>query len=386
MKILMLCDLYVEEAEYQENLMTKYYNKLGHKVVIVASVFESVVDFNLMKMPKSYTESVKDLTNDTRLYRRKYFINFVNRIRKLSNVYDILKLEKPDLIFSHGIHLNLLDAKKYIKKNANCKLLMDYHGDYSNSAKNYFSVLILHKIIRKFMVFDKVKNDILKIFPINPSSAEFLHKIYNVSYKDMEVLPLGGDVDLLDKIRDTRDEVRLSLGIHKDDFVIFTGGKMSFRRKTDLLVNAFKMLNLPKLHLLMVGDISTDVTEITKNEVKSNVNIHFLGWQDGESVYKYMNASDIGVFPIGQSVMWCKAICAGLPLIVGLRSGSEFDYLNKYRNVIIMNEPEITVDNLIKNISLIYNNPDLCYDMRVGALKVSSDCLDWNSLITRTFI
>lgn len=42
MKILMLCDLYIEDAEYQENLMTKYYKKLGHEIIIIASLFDFV--------------------------------------------------------------------------------------------------------------------------------------------------------------------------------------------------------------------------------------------------------------------------------------------------------------------------------------------------------
>ena len=181
MKILMLCDLYIEDAEYQENLMTKYYKKLNHEVIVVASLFDSAVDFNLMKYPFHALE--RDyIVDNVKIYRRKYSINFLNRIRKLSNVFEILNQEKPDLIYAHGVHINLLDAKKYMQKDLNCKLVMDYHGDYSNSAKNWLSIFILHKVIRKKFVFDPVKSYISKIFPVTPSSAAFLCEAYKYHY------------------------------------------------------------------------------------------------------------------------------------------------------------------------------------------------------------
>ncbi|RFN32554.1 hypothetical protein, partial [Salmonella enterica] len=44
-KILMLCDFYNKNLEYQENLLTRYYIKHGHEVVVIASTFESVFDY-----------------------------------------------------------------------------------------------------------------------------------------------------------------------------------------------------------------------------------------------------------------------------------------------------------------------------------------------------
>ncbi len=379
----MLCDLYIENAEYQENLMTKYYRKLGHEVVIVASLFDSVVDFNLMRYPSHAIEQ-DYIVDNVKIYRRKYSINFLNRIRKLSNVFEILNQEKPDLIYAHGVHINLLDAKKYMQKDLSCKLVMDYHGDYSNSGKNFFSKLILHKLIRKYFIFNKVKKYISKIFPINPSSAKFLHEIYGVACNDMEILPLGGDTDLLNSIKDSRVNVRRKLGIADGDFVIFTGGRMSLLRRTNLLIQAFDSLNLSNVHLVIVGDIANDVGTIVKEHIDKNDKIHFLGWQDSVHVYEYMNASDIAVFPRGQSVMWCQAICSGLPLVVGLISNSEFDYLNIYNNVIIIDDEDISADSIRNAVLKIYNDPNLFEQMQNGARKVADEYLDWNKLIAKT--
>ena len=38
--------------------------------------------------------------------------------------------------------------EKTKKKNTNCKMILDYHADYSNSAHGWLSLNILHKIIK----------------------------------------------------------------------------------------------------------------------------------------------------------------------------------------------------------------------------------------------
>ena len=45
MKILMLCELYIENLEYQENLLVKYYRKHGHEVTVITSTYDNVFDY-----------------------------------------------------------------------------------------------------------------------------------------------------------------------------------------------------------------------------------------------------------------------------------------------------------------------------------------------------
>ena len=45
MKIVMLCDAYFDGLQYQENLLNKYYKKIGHEVIILASNFKDIFDY-----------------------------------------------------------------------------------------------------------------------------------------------------------------------------------------------------------------------------------------------------------------------------------------------------------------------------------------------------
>ena len=41
----MLCELYIENLEYQENLLVKYYRKYGHEVTVITSTYDNVFDY-----------------------------------------------------------------------------------------------------------------------------------------------------------------------------------------------------------------------------------------------------------------------------------------------------------------------------------------------------
>mgnify|MGYP006346944921 CR=1 FL=1 len=53
MKILMLCELYIENLEYQENLLVKFYRKHGHEVTVITSTYDNVFDYYNDKIDNS---------------------------------------------------------------------------------------------------------------------------------------------------------------------------------------------------------------------------------------------------------------------------------------------------------------------------------------------
>ena len=78
MNILMLCDFFGVGQQYQENYLSKYYKKLGHNVVVVASTFEDIHDYynNRYKVKKKKNEII----DGTKIIRLSYSINFLGKI------------------------------------------------------------------------------------------------------------------------------------------------------------------------------------------------------------------------------------------------------------------------------------------------------------------
>jgi glycosyltransferase involved in cell wall biosynthesis len=396
MKIVMLCDFYNHTLLYQENFLTKYYTKHGHNVAVVASTFESILDYMSDKYIKKNKAS-ETIVNGVKIIKLPYSLNVLNKLRRFDGkrICQILEEEKPDVIFSHSITLNLWESVKYRKKNPTCKIIVDYHADYSNSAKDWLSLNILHKVIRR-MFLHSVSRYIDRIYPIVPAGFVFLNEVYGIPYDRMELLPLGVDTDKSQEVmlQEKGKIVRKKLQIPDEALVIFTGGKLEPVKKTDLLIEAFLQLSDPRLHLIIVGTFREQYAAYKfqiEKATNDNQRIHFTGWINGNEVYDYMNASDMAVFPASQSVLWQQSIGMGLPLIVGTTVNvngrtwiQDADYLNVHNNVITIDKNNTTVLEIAKQIKRLIDDPALLDSMKKGALKTAVEFLSYDKIIQRT--
>lgn len=383
----MLCELYIENLEYQENLLVKYYRKYGHEVTVITSTYDNVFDYYNDKHDNSTpAKSYEDY--GAKIIKLPFKFNILGKIKRYTDITKIVEDFQPDLLYVHDIMPNMFEMLAYKKRNPHVKMIMDYHCDYSNSANNWLSLNVLHKIIRKYRYMDPIKKHISRFYPIVPGSTKFLNEVYGIPLDDMEVLPLGADVDLVAEIKQNnkRKELRENLNIPQDHKVIFSGGKFTPAKKTDLLLEAFLEINRPDLHLIIVGD-ADEKNLLYKNKLvdlsSNNPNIHWVGWQNNRGVYEHLVASDLAVFPASQSIVWQQALAAHLPLIVGDVGEQSLHYLNEFKAIIELEKNEITVEN-IKNAILETIADENLAEGKLRAAKTSAKYLDWNHLINKT--
>lgn len=383
----MLCELYIENLEYQENLLVKYYRKYGHEVTVITSTYDNVFDYYNDKHDNSTpAKSYEDY--GAKIIKLPFKFNILGKIKRYTDISKIVEDFQPDLLYVHDIMPNMFEMLAYKKRNPHVKMIMDYHCDYSNSANNWLSLNVLHKIIRKYRYMDPIKKHISRFYPIVPGSTKFLNEVYGIPLDDMEVLPLGADVDLVAEIKQNnkRKELRENLNIPQDHKVIFSGGKFTPAKKTDLLLEAFLEINRPDLHLIIVGD-ADEKNLLYKNKLvdlsSNNPNIHWVGWQNNRGVYEHLVASDLAVFPASQSIVWQQALAAHLPLIVGDVGEQSLHYLNEFKAIIELEKNEITVEN-IKNAILETITDENLAEGKLRAAKTSAKYLDWNHLINKT--
>ena len=387
MKILMLCDFYHESLEYQEQLCAKFYVKHGHAVTVVTSTHESVFD---------YMADRHDNRRPARTYghggvniiRLPFRYNILHRLKAFTPLDSLLEAEAPDLIFVHDIMLNFPDCVRYLKRHSRARMIMDYHADYSNSGKNLASRKILHGIARKWFL-DRARPYLSKIFPVVPASATFLHEIYKVPFSEMELLPLGADTEAAAAARRSgaRQALRAALGIGANDVVIFTGGKLTPAKRTELLIAAGDRLDQVAPHIVVVGragDEHAAYGEELSRLAESHVRVHMVGWLNQEDLNRHLAIADLAVFPASQSVLWQQAIAMGLPLIVGDTGHQDISYLNTERNIVILRKEEIRADRLAAAIADIVGDPGRMRAMSEGALRVADEHLNWDRLLART--
>ncbi len=387
MKIVMLCDFYDESLEYQENLLVKYYRKHGHEVTVIASTFESVFDYYHDRPDRTATGRRYE-DQGARIIKLPYRYNIANRLRAYTRIDALLAAEKPDLIFVHDIMLNLPECVAYVQRHPQCRMVMDYHADYSNSGRSVWSLKLLHGVARKWFL-DRARPHFSRIFPIVPASATFLHEVYGVAHEEMELLPLGADLDLARDIarRGEGRRLRTELGIGEHEIVVFTGGKLAPAKRTELLIEAVAALPHRPLRLVVAGDASADDAAY-KSRLQSMgaslPNVHFTGWLGREDIYRHLDMADLAVFPASQSILWQQAIAAGLPLLVGDVGQQDISYLNLAHNIVILPRDQIRADRLAAEIEAMLGNPVRLRAMGDGAREVADQHLDWNRLIERT--
>ena len=387
MKILMLCDFYNESLEYQENLLVKYYVKHGHQVTVVTSTFDSVFDYYNDRHDNSAPARTYE-DRGAKIIKLRYRYNLLNRLRAFTSIDGILEEEAPDLIFVHDIMLNFPEAIAYVKRHSTCRMIMDYHADYSNSGRNALSLKLLHGVARKWFL-DQARPYLSRIFPIVPAGATFLREVYKVPESEMEILPLGADTDLSVEIarRHEGEALRRALGIPADHVMIFTGGKLAPSKRTELLIEAVNRLPHLALHLVVVGEASAahqTYGQRLLSLAEGRPNIRFAGWLGRDDIYRHLDMADLAVFPASQSILWQQAIAMGLPLIVGNTGHQDISYLNLHSNIIMLERDEIGIEKLAQAIESVACNPARMSEMSRGARRVAEEHLNWNRLIQRT--
>jgi glycosyltransferase involved in cell wall biosynthesis len=386
MNVLMLCDFYNETLEYQENLLVKYYIKHGHRVTVIASTFDSVFDYYNDRHDSSAPARTY-FDQGAKIVKLRYRYNFLNRLRAYTRIGPLLEEEKPDLIYVHDVMLNLPECVAYVKRHPNCRMVMDYHADYSNSGRSWLSLKVLHGVVRKRFL-DQARPHIARIFPIVPAGALFLHEVYGVPHSEMEVLPLGADTDLARQLHadGAGGRLRAQMGYAPTDLVVITGGKLAPAKRTDLLLEAVRRVPHLGLKVVVIGEAgATDVEfKARLHKLADGIDVRFTGWLGREDIYRHLVMADLAVFPASQSILWQQAIACGLPLICGDVGHQDISYLNLAENIVILRNGQISVDGIVDALQETAGSRARLRKMREGASRVAEEHLDWNRLINRT--
>lgn len=338
MKIVHLClsCFFIDNYSYQENMLPKYHVKMGHDVTVIASL----VSFNKEGKPCWLPyPSVRMDENGYKVIRLAYKTPVkINRVlRKYQGLYETLVDEKPDVIFTHGI--SLADATvivKYLRKNLHVKLYGDNHADYINSATNFLSKHVLHKVIWRYYA-KKLEPYLIKCYGVTPMRCRFLKEMYHLNPNIIEYLPMGVDDEAIPESRgEVRDTIRKELGVPDGAFIIMTGGKIDQRKNTHVLLEVIKRINNPNLHLVICGVLTPEMEYISG---LFDSNIHYLGWCNAQRVMDCMVAADMACFPGTHSTLWEQAVGVGLPAV--FKRWDEMTHMNVDDNCIFVKGEDV---------------------------------------------
>lgn len=318
MRIVHLClgSFFPDNYSYQENMLPKFHKQQGNYVEVIASLATFDENGKPTYMERGGTYQNEYDIKVTRLEYRKP-LKIYHRMKRYIGTYAALEAAKPEILFIHGCQFMDMDiVVRYLKKHPNVRVYVDNHADFSNSATNWLSKNILHKIFWRHTA-QMVAPYTAKFYGVLPARVEFLKNLYKLPPEKCELLVMGADDDLVEAAEkpEVRREIRSKYHIAEDDFLIMTGGKIDqFKTQTLLLMEAVQKIKNPKVKLIVFGSITTDLKEKV-NALADGEKVQSIGWIQAKDSYQYFAAADLVVFPGRHSVFWEQVAAQGIPML-----------------------------------------------------------------------
>ena len=346
---------YTEGFTYQENYLTKYHAKMGHKVTLITtqycwhkdqwgkckeSDYQNKDGVRVIRIPYKYNLSYKKNT---------YIGRFVG-------LYELLEKIAPGFIFIHNLQFNDIDKiVTYKKKHGNVKIVVDNHSDFSNSARNWVSRNLLYKLYWRRNA-RKIKGYSDMFYGVLPARVAFLEQIYSLPKEKCALLVMGADDEEVERAEtmENKCRVRDSLSIQQDDFLIVTGGKIDeWKTQTLLLMEAISRINKPNLKLLIFGPIAPKIKK-RFDDAYDPGRMRYVSWANTPQSYDYFAIADLIVFPGRHSVYWEQAAGLGIPMLCKYWEGTT--HVDCGGNVRFLKED--TVEEIQGNIQRLLDNPE----------------------------
>lgn len=351
MKICHVClsAFYCEGYSYQENLLPRFHKRLGYEVDIIASLQSFDADGRPCLL--AHTE---DYVNDDGIHvvRLDYATpkGACRILRKYTGLWEELERSAPDILFVHGVQsCENATLVRYVRSHPRVKMFMDNHADYSNSATNWLSKHILHRIIWRHYA-RLAEPHVERFWGVLPARVDFLVGNYGLPREKCGLLVMGADDGEVSRASDpaVRSAVRERFGFSKDDFVVVTGGKIdAAKRQTFLLMDAVHSMG-KRVKLLVFGPVVPEM----KDEFEQKLDLKkmaYVPWANPSESYDYFAAADAVCFPGRHSVYWEQAAAMGKPLIVKRWPGT--DHVDVCGNVLFLDED--STEEISKRLLLV---------------------------------
>lgn len=380
MKILHCClsCFYIDNYNYQENVLPRQNKMDGHEVMILAST-ETFIDNNSLGYIKPSKYVNEDGIDVIRIPYSSILPSFIMRkLRIYKNTLKYIKEFNPDVILFHGgAAYDIIEVAKYKEINPNVKIYVDCHEDFNNSARNFLSKEILHKIFYKRFIH-KVLPYIEKVLCISVESYNFMKDFYKIPSGSLELYPLGGTIFEGEKYESMRKQARNELQLKDSDILLVHSGKMSRLKRTPELLEAFTSVTSVNINLVLIGSVPEEMNDELMKYVTNDDRVKFLGWKSPEELFTFLCGADLYLQPGSQSATLQNAICCGCPVMIYPHE-SHKPYLNENGFYVK------SIDDMVNVFNSINNNPEVLKNMRQASYEIAHDLLDYRKLASRLY-
>lgn len=333
------------------------------KVLFTATVDSHILQFHLpfLKLFKENGYEVHVATNGNEEIPYcdvKHVVSFerspikINNLKAIRQLRKIINEEKFDIIHTHtpmGSVVTRLAAKKARKK-YHTRVIYTAHGLHffkGASAKNWLIFYPVEKYLSKY-------TDTLIL--INQEDYDLCKRKFK-KCKDIQYVPGVGideakfDFEMSEK---EKHDLRKSVGVKDDDFVIIYPAEISKRKRQIWLIETINdLLNKnSNIHLLLPGKDSLDgkCQELVK-ELGLEKQVHFLGYR--KDIPKLLKISNLAISSANQEglpVNIMEAMYVGLPIVASDCRGNRDLIQDNVNGYLVSLKDNERFSNSIENI------------------------------------
>ncbi len=260
--------------------------------------------------------------------------NLSQNIRSYKQMVDVLKNEQYDIISCHtpfGGAITRLATKKCCS--GKTRVVYMAHGFHFYKGAPKLKYLLFYNA-EKYLA--KYTDEIITINreDYEVAKAKFKTAVSYVAGVGLDVKKFEFDFNETDKL-----ELRKSLGISADDFVMIYPAELLPRKRQEWLINSVATLlkENSNFHLLLPGNDSMNgFCQNLADKLNLSNQIHFLGFR--RDIPQLIKASDLAVtssYQEGLPVNVMEAIFVGLPVVATACRGNS-DLINTGKNGFIV--------------------------------------------------
>ena len=383
MKILHVCDYFIENMGYQEKYLSIYQQKLGHDVTILTS--DLVPDYagkdnTVLGTVNEASRSVKDSVDSLKIIR-KTTIEFQNHPLILglykelhNNEYDIIHLHT---VFSYNSLISL-------RIGGGSTVFVDDHSHSFNFNVDTLSKRLFLLGVKKYL--QKSDNKIAKYLPVSKAAYRILRDHVGIMPERMLLLPMGGTRSDIREIALNRKKFREQHDLNDDDFLIITTGKIAKNKEIDTLLRAFRHITESEVDvkLVIIGGGEKNYVDSLKS-LSRNMGLEdriiWIPFALPEVVREVLSACDAGIWPGDNTITAIDGLILGLPIIVPFHDDF-YDNLAPYG--ILSRYIRGDYINLVSEIFKLFESRDSLNRTKNCRIKVSENELSWESIAERS--
>lgn len=354
---------------YKENYIIKAAQAHGDEIFVFANQYTYVKGKTALADAEEKVEGYTLKRFKYRSYGSKMLTSRVRRIDGLEN--EIIKII-PDLIFFNcGQVYNIKNLKLIKQALPEVKIVLDFSTKYLNSARNWFSRNIQHRLMYRSWLQQALPY-VDKIFYISHESKVFAKEMYKFPDAIMEHNNLPGETIPVETKMSYKQEIYAKMGMTKDTIMFMYSGKIYPEKKVDHLVRAFVRTEVPNFRLIIIGVYNDDSSRLAIEPlIASDKRIKFMNFVSGSELTKYVCAADLYIQPGSISQTCQTAVCCGTPLC--------FNDIPTHREIYNGNgffvDSEEDIYNVFETIS---KNPSILKDMSGKAYLMAREELDYH--------